>query len=299
MYRLLTTIAVLAAAGWPQLESEHALRGPASADSGTALEVSVSPRASWPEDIDEELLRGTVIPAREVMVRSPEVGILAQLLAREGQSVPEGADLGRIDDRVAHASIAAAKAAAQRRGALAMAESDVAAARARVERYEKTAKSGAAPRAELEDARFGLSKAEAMLRNAREEQRKLERQYELEMVRLERHRIRAPFAGRITRILAQPGSMMTNDTDLLRLVDLSELHAELHLPWSLYPHLAVGQTHCLRGEAPVNRELKGKIIAIDPVLEPSTRTFRVVVAIPNPQGDLPAGFVAKLLLARD
>ena len=53
----------------------------------------------------------------------------------------------------------------------------------------------------------------------------------------------------------------------------------------------MGQAYPLRAEPPVDQTLIATLVAIDPVLDSGTQTFRCVFEIDNDQLSLPAGFL--------
>jgi Cu(I)/Ag(I) efflux system membrane fusion protein len=70
--------------------------------------------------------------------------------------------------------------------------------------------------------------------------------------------------------------------NIYRIADLSTVWAEIEVFESQIQHLALGQTARLTLDAFPGLHWTGKIIYIDPNVEPKTRTLKASVEIPNP-----------------
>jgi multidrug efflux pump subunit AcrA (membrane-fusion protein) len=99
----------------------------------------------------------------------------------------------------------------------------------------------------------------------------------------------------VTRIPAEPGISLTTETPILLLAQITNLEAQLYLPMEYYGKLKVGQSYPLAAAEPVDRTIQATLRNIDPIIDPASRTFRCVFAIPNTDESLPAGFSVRLL----
>lgn len=242
----------------------------------------------------EAHLHGIAQPGRKVGVASTLEGTLMTLLVREGQVVEAGEPLAVLDNRTARASVRVAEVEADRTADMERAEVAVELARSRYERTRKSSASGGSTDFEIEEALAALKQAEADLKRAREARQSALQRLELEKTRLEQHTIRAPFDGTITRIKAEEGQSITREKEILTLVQLSTLRADVHLPVEAYGKVIEGQTYRLRASAPVSRLIDGRLINVEPVVDPATRTFRCVFEIDNSSESLPAGFLVQV-----
>jgi len=96
----------------------------------------------------------------------------------------------------------------------------------------------------------------------------------------------SPIGGVVIRKMVNEGAYVTTGTPIYTVADLSQLWVlldayESDLPWIRYGQGVQFTTEAYPGEA-----FTGWISFIDPVLDPTTRTVRVRVDVPNPQGRL-------------
>jgi RND family efflux transporter MFP subunit len=269
------------------------LLAPAGLPAPPAPGAAASPSSSVDADLDglpvsgARLVRGVTRPSARAELAVPFDGIVAEVLVAEGDRVEAGTSIARMDDRVARASVAAARIAAERTGPVAFAEAEVRLAEARLERLREA---GAATEFELEEAGIRVQQAEANLTTAREDVAQARRNLELEEARLELHRVRAPFAGHVVRIFRRPGEASERRQPLAILVDPGTLDAEVNLSIETWTRLETGRWYELLAGAPVGGTVVARLRTAEPYVDAATRTVRCVFEIPNPGTRLPSGF---------
>jgi cobalt-zinc-cadmium efflux system membrane fusion protein len=243
---------------------------------------------------DVPALPGVMKPSKQVTVSSPLEGMLMSLLVREGQQVGAGEILAVMDNRVSLASLNLARAAADRKADLQHAREELKLAADLLQRLQalKTANGGS--EFELLEAVTRVEQARAMVAREEEAQRHAQCQLELEETRLETHNLRAPFAGQVVQVHAHAGSTLTRDDDLLTILHLDELEAQLHLPLTLYHQLEPGRDYTLLAGSPVNKPIQARLSFVAPTIDAATHTFRVVFTFRNQDQQLPAGFSVQL-----
>ncbi|TAL72822.1 MAG: efflux RND transporter periplasmic adaptor subunit [Burkholderiaceae bacterium] len=106
--------------------------------------------------------------------------------------------------------------------------------------------------------------------------------------------IRAPFAGRLGITTLQPGQYVNAGTTLVTLQTLDPIYVNFNLPQQQLNGLAVGQVVNLSVDAFPGQTYNGKINAINPVVDPSTRNVQVQATIPNPKRNLLPGMFANV-----
>jgi multidrug efflux pump subunit AcrA (membrane-fusion protein) len=247
-------------------------------------------------------------------------GELDQVEVRDGQRVPKGAPLARLDVRrleARRAQLEAQRAEAQ--AVLAEMEAGpraqtVAAARARVnelqtqlallrrkadrrtalraddvisqEALDEASSSVEAQAARLESARRDLDLLEAGTRSERLVAQRarvehLESSLAALAVDLADSVLTAPFAGVVSRVAQDEGSVVAAGQPVLRLVETEELEAWVGVAPRVAAGLRVGQRLVVRtptGQA--DAELRSKL----PDLDPRTRTVTCVLTIADPAG---------------
>jgi len=211
---------------------------------------------------------------RQAVLRAQVEGRVMRIRVAENDRVVTGQPLLEIDTteyalRMAQARAGLNKAEAAYREITLfddqIADDSVRAGRQRVAR----AKSG------LEDAELALQQAQ---------------------IELDRTRIRAPFAGRAASLRVVEGQNVRVGDELVAVVDLNPLRVEVQVLEGEVGLLAEGNRATVSFAAFPGESFVGKIETINPVVERETRTARVTVALPNPDGRILPGMYARVAL---
>jgi RND family efflux transporter MFP subunit len=99
----------------------------------------------------------------------------------------------------------------------------------------------------------------------------------------------APIDGVVTERAANPGQVVAMGEALFTVSDLSEVWAVGDLYEQDFPHVRVGSDATLTTLAYPDLMLRGRVTYIDPRVDPQTRTAKVRVEVPNPEGHLRLG----------
>ena len=194
-------------------------------------------------------------------------GVIARLPVRQGQRVKAGDLILMLD---AEEKIAAADNARQ---LLTQRQAELSAA-------ERLAKSGNLAKLQLDTARSNLTSARSALRAAEAE--------------LDRNEVRAPFDGIVDRVPVEPGSAVMQGGEVATLLALDPVIARGEISERDLGFVKVGDEADVRlvsGET-----VKGRLRYVSRDASAATRTFRVEVAVANPEGTVPAGMTAELTL---
>lgn len=192
-----------------------------------------------------------------------------------------------MDDRVARASVSAARIAAERTGPVQYAQAEASLAGTRLKRLEEA---GVATSFEIEEAEIRVQQAEANVVTAREDQAQAAQNLELERARLDLHSVRAPFDGHIVRIFKRPAESSERRDPLAILVDARMLEADMNLPLEAWNDLETGRWYELLAGMPVGGRIVARLKTAEPYIDAATRTVRCVFEIPNPGERMPSGF---------
>jgi Cu(I)/Ag(I) efflux system membrane fusion protein len=111
--------------------------------------------------------------------------------------------------------------------------------------------------------------------------------------------ITSPISGIVTHKNVFQGVYVKEGTRIYTVVDLSRVWVKLDAYESDLPFLRHGQAATFEAEAVPGRTFNGTIALIDPVLDDRTRTVKVRVNVPNPDGKLkPDMFVRAVVRPR-
>lgn len=118
----------------------------------------------------------------------------------------------------------------------------------------------------------------------------------LAQVRLDKTVIRAPFAGTIGLRLVSPGAYLKPGDDIANLESLGAMKLDFRAPETYLARLATGQTLTVRVDAWPDQSFEGIIYAIDPAVDPETRTVLLRARLPNKGNKLRPGLFARVTL---
>lgn len=111
---------------------------------------------------------------------------------------------------------------------------------------------------------------------------------------LAKKRILAPFSGTIGIRQVDVGDYLASGSIIATLQDLSSLYADFYVPEQAVPKLAIGQPVQFTVAAYPGQNFTGKISAINPIVESTTRNILVRATLANPDGKLLPGMFASL-----
>lgn len=250
---------------------------------------------------------GTLAPKFEAVVKSELPGLLTEVAVTQWVRVKRGQTLARMDSREmestlarARASVEAAKAAEESAKAGHM-EAQVAADRAdrELERLTRLKEAGLATQQSLDDqrsskeaaqARIAAAKgqigaAAAQVTAAREEVRQLE-------TRVTKAVVRSPMDGVVSERDVNVGDL-PGDKPMFRIVDNSLLNLTVTVPSRDMASLRVGQPVTFTTDALPGETFTGRVMFVNPSVEPADRSVKVVAEVRNVPERLKGGLFVK------
>ena len=262
-------------------EEKGAAKGPgavpASAAEGFSTDVPIPVRAA--EARDDALVMsvnaaGQAEAWQKTVVVAQVAGRIASLPVRESDAVGAGQTLLALDPAEFGLAVEDARAglrdAQAKFNELTLFDDRIADASARAERQG------------IARSKSGMESAEVKLRRAQ--------------LDLSRTRLAAPFAGRIATLKVVPGQWVQTGSELMTVVDLDPIKVEVQVLESEVGHLAPGRTATVSFAAFAGETFTGRVQTINPVVDGQTRTSRVTVLVPNPQGRILPGMYARVSL---
>ncbi|MFI5446759.1 efflux RND transporter periplasmic adaptor subunit [Polaromonas sp. UC242_47] len=105
--------------------------------------------------------------------------------------------------------------------------------------------------------------------------------------------IRAPFAGRLGITTVNPGQYLNPGDTIVTLQTIDPIYANFSAPQKQIASLSVGQVVNVATDAFAGELFPGKINAISPKVDPSTRNVSLQATIANPQRRLLPGMFAR------
>ena len=201
-------------------------------------------------------------------VASEIEGRVIALDVPEGRRVEEGHVLARLDDAEAKATLRVTRARLEN-------------ARDRLKRLERLREQSVSSEQAYDDARAEFDAATG----ARDEAQ----------TRLEKTTIRAPFTGVLGLQQVNVGQYVDGGTPIVELTQVDPLELVFSIPQRYAGDLALGQTvHGRIGRC--GPRFEGQVEAIDPRVDPTTRSVRLQASVANAEGSLFPGMAASLQL---
>ncbi len=234
------------------------------------MKLPVEAATLVPRPLSATIIASGTLRADESVILRPEVaGRITRITFNEGEPVANGQVLFVLDSALADAEV---------REAQAMAE----VTRTAVGRADSMAARSLISKAEIDKLR-----ADAAVMNARAASAR---------TRLAKTQIRAPFAGHVGLREVSVGEFVSAGQELVTLVRLDPIEVAFSLPETQLSQVAVGQSVEVGFDAYRDRRFAGVVVAIDPVIDPASRSARVRARIANPEGLLRPGLSARLAL---
>lgn len=298
LFPVLTAAVVIAALYFIVFERDRLLGSPdgaVAAASETAPEdatpaeiantVPVVAMRSLAEEIDSAVVvRGRTEAARQIDVSSETSGLVISEPLPRGTEVTAGQLLCRLDLGTREAALAEAESRlAEARARLADAEINLRAASRLSEGGFAAETRLTAAEAAAESARAGIRSAEAAVASAR--------------IEIERVEIRAPFDGLLETDTAELGALLQPGSVCATVIALDPIKLVGFVPEVDVDRVTVGAP--AGGRLASGREVLGEVTFLSRSSDPSTRTFRVDVTVPNADLSIRDGQTAEIFIASD
>ena len=242
-------------------------RGKGNGSGGaTTVEAATARGATTTTDIRAI---GSLRSDESVQITTETAGKVSEITFVEGGTISAGDILVKLDDGLAQAELADAKA-----------RYDL--AEANNERAKQLSRTGNVTEKAIDEAAANLEIARAA--------------YELQRVKLSKHVIAAPFGGRLGLRKVSPGAFIAVGTPIVNLEKIDFLKVDFKLPELFLPSVSVGQTVDVLVDAQPDKTFAGEIYAIDPQVDVNGRALALRARLPNADFALRPGLFARVLV---
>ncbi len=198
---------------------------------------------------------GTIEAGESVTIVAEIDGVVESIPFEEGGFVRNGSIIARIDDDQLAAELARAEALRDQN-------------KATYQRIKTVVDLGAGAPQDLDDAAAALKVAEADVA--------------LAQTRIQKTLITAPFAGLVGARRVSPGTFLRAGQGITELAQIDELRVNFSVPERYLSRLRRGSGVTVSTTAYPGFELEGTIDVVEPVLDSSTRSARVIARVRNP-----------------
>lgn len=245
------------------------------------------------------LVRATgTLHSRETAMISPQVmGRIQQVLVREGDAVRAGQTLAVLDDATLRAAAeqaqAAVKAAENQQAA---AETGARLAASTLQRYKQLQAQKSVSPQELDVVEQRAAASAAQLDAVRAQTNAARAQASSAQAMLGYTRIHAPFAGVVTKRMADPGTMASPGVPLLQIDSAGSLQLQTTVDESVIGAVHRGMKLPVAVDGVSSGNLEGTVSEIVPAADPASHSFLVKINMPSSR-QLHAGMYATAQIA--
>lgn len=215
-------------------------------------------------------LQGSVKTLQNVMVYPEMPGILKSIAVRKGQRVKKGDLLGRLDDGGLAAQFEQAK-------------SQLLLAQTVFERQERLWKQAIGSEIQYLQAKTNFESAQSAV--------------EALKTQLDKSFVRAPFDGVIDEVFKEPGVFVSPgpSAELFRVVNLDAVFVAVDVP-EIHVSSISKQTKALVYLDALSKEIEAMVSQRSNVINPSNRSFKIEIALPNEDGAIKPNLTATVQL---
>lgn len=231
--------------------------------------VTLGPAVSH-EFADRYVAVGTANANEQVSVRAPVTERITQLGFSDGAYVRQGQMLAVLAQGQETASLASAQAQARQ-------------AEQQLGRISELHRRGFATNASLDAQTAATTSARAAANEAR--------------ASIGDRVIRAPFSGQVSLRRISVGAVVSAGDEIAAISDLSSIKLDFTVPETMLSNVSVGQMISAKASAFPDYVASGKITAIDPVINPQTRTATLRAILPNRNALLKPGMLLSVTIA--
>lgn len=255
------TALVIAALGFLKVRQFQAAAGEAASfqPPPEAVTTIVAQQETWPTTLTAI---GTAAAVQGVTVSADLPGTVEYIGFESGQSVRQGAVLVRLDTRQERAQLAAVEAQRELAGL-------------NYDRMKGLLDERVISRAEYDRAMADQKQAAAQAGEIR--------------AAIERKTIRAPFSGILGIRQVNLGQYLAAGDPVVLLQSLNPIYVNFGVPQQAASRLRLGLDVGVTANEAAGVEFRGRITAIDAVVDEATRNVQVQATLPNPGGTLRPG----------
>ncbi len=210
---------------------------------------------------------GTIEAIEEITVVSEIDGIIVDIPFEEGSFVNRGQLIVKLDDSQLAAEVLRTEALFNQ-------------SQSKYNRVKSIVEQKAGTPQDLDDALATLKVSEANLK--------------LAQALLDKTKIVAPFGGTIGSRKVSVGTFLRTGDAITELANLNEIRVRFSAPESFLSQLKRGAEVIVSTSVYPGHEVKGKIIAIEPVVDTDTRTTQIIARVQNPGQKFRSGMSANI-----
>ncbi|MBI1884212.1 MAG: efflux RND transporter periplasmic adaptor subunit [Chlamydiae bacterium] len=211
---------------------------------------------------------GSIEGLSEIDLKFEVPGIIEFYNFQDGDRVRKGDVIARLDNRDALLKVK------YRKAKLEVAETGVSSAKKKQEMYQKLYDIGAIIKAKIEEVQLDLE-------NKQREYDAAKIEVESSKEELSKTYLKSPIDGVLGARDAEPGEYVTSNSDIVSVIDTSEVYAKIGIVEKDINKLQSGQAAKFFVDTYPNKSYDGEIVSITPMIKGKSRTLTVKAKLPN------------------
>jgi RND family efflux transporter MFP subunit len=228
-------------------------------------------------------------PQQTVKLATPVVGVIARLDVDRGDVVHKGQVLGKLEDGMEEATLRLAQARASNNFSVKGIQARLDFLRRKNSRAGELAAKSIVAQSAAEETDTDVNVAEQQLKEAQLNIDIARVEVEQAQVNLHQRTLLSPIDGVVVERVLEPGEYRNEQSPILTLAQIDPLRVEVFVPTAQYGRIQVGSMAQVHPQQPIGGSYAASVTVVDRVLDAASGTFGVRLALPNPEGLLPAG----------
>ncbi len=240
---------------------------------------------------------GNLIGLQTVDVAPRTNGRLLTVSVQMGDPVRRGQVIGKIEDREIVEQVSQAEAAQQvSKATIRQREADLRVAEVNFDRSKNLFERQLLAKQALDDAESRYLAAEAQIDLSKAQLAQAEARLQELKINLQNTTVTSPVDGFVGRRNVDPGAMVSQNTPIATVVDISKLKMVVNVVEKDIRLVTVGDSGDVDVDAYPGEKFRGRIARVAPVLDPATRTAAMEIEIANNDKRLKPGMYARVTL---
>lgn len=229
-----------------------------------------------------------VKPEMYVELSSPVDGVLESVQVEASDFVQKGQVVAKLEASVEAAQVKLARQEASVGDVIESKKIESEFTTRTQQRFSELYKKRASSLAEDDKARTEAELTKIALNKAINDKKAAQLKLELALAQLEQKSIKSPISGVVIERYAMPGETV-KDRPIMKLAQINPLRVELVAPAALFGQITTGMSVDIQPEKPANETYKATVTIVDKLIDPASGSFKVRLALPNPNDKLIGG----------
>jgi membrane fusion protein (multidrug efflux system) len=272
--------------------------GPGGGGGGPRVPMTVEVGTAKRGDVAAHLtVVGNLIGLQTVDVAPRTGGRLLSVSVQLGDPVRRGQTIAKVEDREIVEQVNQAEASMNvSRATIRQREADLKVAELNFDRSKNLFARQLLAKQALDDAESRYLAAVAQLDLSKAQQSQNEARLQELKFNLNNTIITSPVDGFIGKRNVDPGAMVSTNTAIVSVVDISRLKLVVNVVEKDLRNVTAGDVGVVEVDAYPGEKFNGRIARVAPVLDPATRTASIEIEIPNNDKRLKPGMYARISL---